>query len=48
MGLARTAVTTGDVALSEQWQMVLGVSFSIWLVLRLVKRHTRLLKVEGR
>ena len=46
--LARTGITTGDVALSEEWQMVLGVSFAIWFVLRAMKRHTKILDVAGR
>ena len=46
--------TVGDIFSQKQfelnagWLIILGVSFIIWLILRSLKKYTRILNVEGR
>lgn len=41
-------IETGHVVISMWWCMMLGMATLIWTVLRSLKRHTRMLNVEGR
>lgn len=39
---------TGRVAVDAEWKIILGGGFLVWLVLRFLKKHTKILNVEGR
>jgi hypothetical protein len=41
-------VVTGQAYLSIGWSYLLGVSFVLWLLLRILKKYTQMLRVEGR
>lgn len=43
-----SVVLTGAPQLAPPWPALLGLTASIWLVLRTLKRHTALLDVDGR
>lgn len=44
MFISRTLLVSVD----AEWKILLGVGFAVWLVLRTIKKHTKILDVEGR
>jgi protein-S-isoprenylcysteine O-methyltransferase Ste14 len=36
------------VGLDTQWEILLGIGFVVWIVLRFLKKYTKILNVEGR
>ena len=45
---ASDSAAQGRFALGHWWSLALAIGFFVWLVLRTLKRHTRLLRVAGR
>lgn len=48
LDVARNAARSGRLAADQRWLILLGLSMAVWLVLRSLKRYTRLLRVKGR
>ena len=46
--LAEDIFVQGGIEFDLEWQIILGISFFIWAVLRSLKKYTTLLKVQGR
>jgi protein-S-isoprenylcysteine O-methyltransferase Ste14 len=48
LDLARNRAEDGSLAADPRWRVMLAIGALVWLVLRLLKRHTDVLRVRGR